>query len=172
MESRVGSIQPYMLTAEEGGTVTSKGKEGKPIYTAQAAGQGDSQAPIKRLPRPANRMSRINLSKGDRKGRIKTKRQKFFLAALQTLEDGNKYAYIDDPGRSTGIYRITGKINRGKGKRIKNLKMRLMWNLDKKSYTIKGEPWLEPASNNAASLQPIFYGRRLNEQLRRQKLIK
>ena len=168
MHASTGSDESYMARQEFGGRQVAKGTEGKPIYTSQAAGLGDSSPPVKKLPRAPNKMSRIQLKKN--KLRAKSRRQAFFFAAVQTLEERNKYAFIDDNEHTKGIYRIQGRLNRKGSWKIKNLKMKLIWDLSRKSVTNAKEPWLLPASQDAAALQPAIYRKRLNEQLVRHRI--
>lgn len=165
METRAGSDAAYMARLETGGTQHATGAHGKPIYTAQAAGQGDTQAPIKKLPMAANTMRRIKLDGSKHKSR--TAKQKRFFIAVQAIQDGNKHVMIDANGTTKGIYRITGRMESTKSWKVKNLKMKLIWALNHKSTYNKPERWLEAARREALKQRPEIYRKRLQEQLER-----
>lgn len=152
MESRVGSIAPYMENQEEGGERRKGGKYGPPIPTNDAR---TGKSPKKLVARP-NKMSRINLAaKGLSK--FKTKRQKIAVAASMAKRGGSKYAMIPLKN-SEGIYKLSG------GKR--KLRMRMVWSMAKRSVFVPPNPTMKPAVTRAESRFLGHYKDALKSQLK------
>lgn len=141
MESRVGSLQPYMATQELGGTVSSKGRHGVTIPTSTASGEGMSARPRKRLVRRANWLSAIRLA-GRGSGSAK---QRNAIAISRAIRSGTRTAFLD-LGQRKGIVRIMG------GKR--RPKVRMLWDMSKRSVRIKANPTLQPSMDAAQRRAP------------------
>lgn len=156
IEARVGSLQPYMSTQEFGGTKRKKRKEGVPIATGTASGEGMSPTPRKRVPRAVNRLQRIQLK---RKVRGKNRKQRNVAAVKEAAASNNKYVFMD-LGRTKGIFKVMG------GKRKPRVKM--IWSLKHQSVNIPRNPWLAPSVKRVTEkMLPTLYARRLTQQLDR-----
>lgn len=141
MESKVGSLQPYMRTQEEGGSVASKGRHGVTIPTSSASGEGMSARPRKRLVRRANWLSAIRL--GNRGGGNAKQRNAVAIAMAQ--RSGTKTAFLD-LGARKGIVRVMGSKNKPK--------MRMLWDMSKKVVRVPATPTLGPAMQATTRLAP------------------
>jgi hypothetical protein len=157
-ESKVGSTQEYMAGQEEGDTIVSGGKHGRPIATGYSAGQ-EGQRPRTRLPRPANRRSRISL----RSGVGRSRKQRNIIAVKTAAASGNKFVFLDN-GRKRFIAKVIG------GKRRPKVKM--VYDLSKKIVTIRATPWFGPAVDKAVRRLPEFYRKAFLFQLRRHGVIR
>jgi len=160
-ESIVGSTAGYMEDQEFGATETKTGKEGVQIPTSFSAGQGQDSQPRTRLPRKANTMQQIQLSKGGRK--TYSKKQRNLVAIKEAAASGRKYVFLD-LDKSKGIFKVTG------GKRRPKIKM--VHDMSNPSIIIPKNPWLLPAFNEAIRMQPAFYADALRFQARKQGLFK
>lgn len=157
-EALVGSTQEYMLHQEEGKTIVGGGRHGKPIPTGYSAGQ-EGQRPRTRLPRPANRMQRINLRR-NRRG--STRKIRNMLAVQQAASRGNKYVFLNT-GRKQFIAKVIGK---------KNPKIKMVQDLSHRAVTIQPRPWFGPAVDHAVRRLPSFYREAFLFQLRRAGVIR
>lgn len=153
MQSRLGSLQPYMATQEDGGTVTSKGKHGVTIPTPTASGEGMSANPRKRLVRRANWLSAIRL--GSRPGN--SAKQRNAIAISKAKRDGTKTAFLE-LGKRKGIVRIMGG---------KKGKLRMVWDMSKKSLSIPRNPTLEPTMQAILKRGPSIAEKHAMAQIRR-----
>lgn len=159
-EARMGSIAPYMADQEFGATQHSTGKTGVGLSTSYAAGQGESK-PRTRLPRKANALQNVRLSK--RRGRIKgSKRQQNFVKVKQAAENGDRYVFLD-LRRGPGIFRVLG------GKR--KPRIRMIADLSHRSVVIPKNPTIGPAAEAARRGIPVRYERALRFQLKRQGIL-
>lgn len=155
-ESKVGSIVDYMADQEFGAIKPTRGKEGVRITTNFAAGQPDSQKPRTKVARGANKIRKIQLKRGKRKG--KSRKQRNLIAIAEAGKSNNKYVFLN-LGRRKGIFRVVG---RSKTRRIK-----MVHDLTKPSVKIPRNPWLQPATKSAFRLMPKFYIKALNFQIDR-----
>ena len=157
--SEMGSVQPYMVTQEEGGQI--RGRNGDhSIPTGYSAGQ-DGASKRTRNVRKANRMNSIKLRK---RPRVKgyNRGHTNFLIVRQAAEERIKFIYLDT-GKSRGVYRVLG------GKR--KPKIRMVSDLSRKSVKIPSTKTLEPATRRTIELMDFFYFKALAFQLKRRKLI-
>lgn len=154
-QATVGSTADYMEDQEFGAIKTKRGKNGVAIATAYSAGQ-EGQQPRTRLPRRANKLASIRLSK--RRTRGASKRQENFVKVKQAAESGQKYVFLN-LRRGKGIFRVLG------GKRRPRIKM--VHDLSRQSVVIPRNPWLTPAVAEASRMIPAFYADALRFQLRR-----
>lgn len=157
----VGSIAEYMEDQEFGATKTKTGKEGVPIATSFSAGQSQNAQPRTRLPRRANAMQAIQLSK--RRNKAMSRRQRNLVAVKQAAESGRKFVFLDLVRRK-GLFKVTG------GKRRPRIKM--VWDMSRQSVVIPRKPWLAPAVAEAERMVPAFYADALRFQLRRNRLFR
>jgi hypothetical protein len=158
----VGSTAPYMEDQEFGDTKTKTGKEGVAIATSYSAGQ-QGQQPRTRLPRKPNQLQNIRLSKRRKGGRAANKMQANLMAVKQAAESGNRYVFLD-LRRGAGIFKVTG------GKR--KPRIRMIYDLSRKSVVIPKNPWLAPAVATVEPQIPGFYRDSLIFQLKRNKLFR
>lgn len=158
-EAVVGSIADYMEDQEFGAVKAKKGKEGVQIATSYSAGQGENGQPRTRLPRKANSMASIQLSKRRKKG--SSRKQQNLVAIQQAAATGRKYVFLD-LGKSKGIFKVIG------GKRRPKIKM--VHDMSRDSVVIPRNPWLAPAFNEALRMQPAFYADALRFQARKHNL--
>ena len=152
----VGSFQDYMRDQEFGGTTVRKGQKGVAIPTAYSSGGGQTAIPRRRLPRAHNKLSRIKLRNNGRKGA--TKAQRNLIAVRQAIKSGRREVYMDT-GRSQFIARVTG------GKR--SPRVRMLYNLTRRSTPIPKNPWLTPATNRAVRGREDFYAKHMRLQMKR-----
>lgn len=154
-QSVVGSVAPYMLTQEEGGILSGKSGQSKPVPTT-AARVGKSE---KKLVSTPNRMSRIQL----RARRGKSQSQRNAIQIAQAKKSSSKFAYLENGGKR-GIFKIGG------GKR--STRLTLVQVLSHSNVTIKSKRTMEPAVNRALKWGPAFYGQALQEQLLKARTFK
>lgn len=157
----VGSTADYMEDQEFGGVKSKGGKEGVSIATSYSAGQGQSAQPRTRLPRKANKMASISLSKRRKKG--SSRKQQNLIAIQQAATTGRKFVFLD-LGRRKGIFKVIG------GKRRPKIKM--VHDMTKQSVVIPKNPWLKPAFDEALRMTPAFYADALRFQLRRRNIFR
>ena len=157
----VGSTAPYMEDQEFGATKAKKGKEGVQIATSYSAGQGQGAQPRTRLPRKANTMAAIKLSK--RRNKASNRKQRNIISIRQAATSGRRFVFLD-LGRSKGIFKVTG------GERRARLKM--VHDMSNNSVVIPRNPWLAPAFEEAKRMQPAFYADALRFQARRHGLFR
>lgn len=159
-ESVVGSTADYMARQEYGGTVTADGREGHPIATAYASGEGMASQPRRRLPRKPNKMRNIHLSKA--RQRARSQKQKNFLAVREAAQSGRPYVWLD-LGRRQGIFRVVG------GRR--NPRVRMVWDVSQRSVRTPRTPTLEPALHSVEPRMVPIYRKALRFQLKRHKIL-
>jgi len=157
----VGSIAPYMEDQEFGAVKVSKGKQGVPIATSYAAGQGQDVQPRTRLPRKANTMATIQLRRRRRKG--SSRKQRNLIAIKDAATTGRKYVFLD-LGRRQGIFKVTGS------KRLPKIKM--VWDMTRRSVVIPKNPIIKPAFDTVVQRIPTIYRDSIIFQLKRQGLFK
>jgi len=155
----VGSIAGYLETQEFGGVEKGGGKN-KPIPTSYSAGQGDNARPRTRLPRKPNKLASIQLKR--RAAGSKGRRQRNLIAVKEAAGSGNKFVYLD-LGRRRGIFRVLGSKKRPR--------IKMLWDLSRRSVRIAPSPWLSPSTDRAAIQLPDFYKEALSYQLKRNKIL-
>lgn len=165
MEAVVGSTLDYMEDQEFGATKTSRGKRGVPIPTTTASGEGEGGRPRRKVPRAANRLARVKLSKRTGGG-FKSRKQETFLRIKATVEAGKRFLYLNT-GRKQAIYRVQGRGRVNKQGRITGIKMKMVYDLSRRSVTINRNPWLKPSTDISSERIPEFYRRSLTFQLKR-----
>lgn len=150
----VGSTLDYMADQEFGGTNVRNGSKGVPIPTATATGEGSAQ-PRRKTARPMNRLNRLKVNSSKRVGA--NRKQRNVMAVRQAVKTGRRVVYMDT-GKKKFIARITG------GKR--NPKVRMLYDLSKRSTPIPRQPWLAPATTSTLARGFQMWGRRLDQQLK------
>ena len=169
-ESVVGSTQDYMEDQEFGATKTSGGKKGVPIPTTTASGEGMGAQPRRRLPRAANKLSKVQLSKRTGGG-FKSRKQEVFVRVLETVRSGKKFMYLDT-GRKQAIYKIQGRGRVDKQGRIAGVRMRMVYDLSRRTIGIPRSPWLKPSVDDTSKQIPEFYRESLIFQLKKHNLFR
>ena len=156
--SEMGSIQKFMADQEFGSVRRGSGTRGKPIPTQFAR-----RAKVRnRLVATVNRLERIRLNAGPRRASFNRRRfantgQRLMVRVKQARDSGSKFFFLDHPTKP-GIYKfVRGKI-------------KLISFMGKKSVTLRPRPWLAPTVKVTGPLMPVFYKRRLKEQLKRHGL--
>lgn len=157
-QSVIGSTAAFMEDQEFGGIIRSKGKHGVPIPTSFSAGQGEKTKPRTRLPRKANRLRNLRLSK--RNKTAASKKQRNMITIRNAIDTGNRVVFLDLQ-HSKGIFKITGR---------KKLRFKMLYNLTHKSLVIPKRPWLKPAFDESIRMIPAFYADALRFQLKRHRL--
>lgn len=152
----VGSTADYMEDQEFGAV-----KSNPTIATSYSAGQGENAQPRTRLPRKANKMASISLSKRRKKG--SNRKQQNLIAIQQAATTGRKFVFLD-LGRRKGIFKVTG------GKRRPKIKM--VHDMTRQSVVIPKNPWLKPAFDETLRMVPAFYADALRFQLRRRNIFR
>jgi hypothetical protein len=150
----VGSIQPYLLTQEEGGTKRKRGRHGVGIPTSVASGEGRNARPRRRLVRRPNRLANISL--GARPGRHR--KQRNAIAIRMAIASGRRFVFLELE-RAKGMFRIMG------GKRRPRLEM--IWDTSRPSVRIPRTPTLEPAMLRVNTRMPELLAEAMRFQLRR-----
>lgn len=148
MEARIGSTMEYMAKQEFGDTISKKGKKGLGIPTTIASREGEGARPRRKVVRKPLYMKQIRLLKTGVKS--KSKRQFIVASIMAAAKRGGRNRFIYLPfERHPGIYMVTG------GK--KKPKIKLVYDLSRKSIIIPPSPWLSPASDRGARAIPKLY---------------
>lgn len=159
--SEIGSTADYMEDQEFGAIKSKGGKHGVQLTTSYASGEGENAQPRKRLPRKANSMTSIQLSKRRRKGA--GRKQRNLVAIKDAAITGRKFVFLD-LGKTKGIFKVIG------GKRRPKIKM--LHDMTRGSVAIPRNPWLKPAFEEATRMMPAFYADALRFQARKHGLFK
>jgi hypothetical protein len=132
MQSRIGSGLDYLAFQESGGVEHGKGRYGKAIPTSTAAGQGKKSPRTKQVQkknwRAAIHLASKRISYGNRSYRNQ-------VAIAEALK-GSGFVFLD-LGRRKGIFRLSGT-------KAGSLRIRMIWDMSRKSVTSKPRPTLEP----------------------------
>lgn len=165
----VGSIADYMEDQEFGGIKTKTGKHGVHIPTSYAAGGAMGAQTRTRLPRKANRLENIVLSKRRRKP--KNRKQANVFKVQDAVTSGRRLVYLD-LGRRQGIFRVIGGAKKFKRGWPKGARLRMVHDLTRKSVVIPRQPWLAPAVKFAGAELPALYKEALTFQAKRRGLFR
>ncbi len=157
----VGSTADYMEDQEFGTVNIKKGKVGVRIPTSYSAGLSESARPRTRVPRGANKIKNIRLTRSSRTS--KSRKQRNFLAILNAVETGQKYVFLD-LSRSKGLFKVVGTKKRPR--------IKMVHDLSRQSVRIPRNPWLAPAVEKAQKQLPKIYLDSLIFQLKRNNLFK
>lgn len=167
--SIVGSTADYMDDQEFGGIKYKSGKEGTPIATSYAAGQGMNSGKRTRLPRRANTLQNIQLRRQRTKGR--NRKQRMVLAVRDAVESGNRYIFLKMK-RKKGIFRVIGGKRGTKRGWPGNAQIRMVHDLTEQSVRIPKNPTFAPAVKRVETMMPAIYRKALIFQLKRNKLFR
>ena len=159
----VGSIASYMEDQEFGGIKSKGGKQGVPIATTSASGEGEGVQPRRRLVRQKSPNNLANIRLSRKKPKARSRKQENFLRIKNAVKTGRKFIFLDLQ-KHPGIYKVTG------GKRNPDIK--LMHDMSKKSVNIPRNPWLAPAVRTVEERVPQIYKEALIFQLKRNNLFK
>ncbi len=164
--SEVGSIEEYMHDQEFGAVETKKGKHGVAIPTGWSAGQ-EGQKPRTRLVRKANKMRSIKLTKGSG-GSVSRSRRRNAALVGEAVESKKRFVYMD-LGRRKGIFKVIGGRKSKKDGKVRGARVKMVHDLSHKVIRTPANPWLSPATDTVQPRFPRMYGRRLLEQIKRQR---
>lgn len=167
--SVVGSIADYMEDQEFGSVKSKGGKNGVAIPTSYSAGQNENSRVRTRLPRKANTMANINLTR--RRKRSKTRRQRNLLAVQDAVATGRRFIFMD-LGRTQGIFKVVGGQKSFKRGWPKGAKLKMIYDLTRQSVVIPKNPWLKPAVDETQRMIPAFYADALRFQLKRHNILR
>lgn len=165
----VGSIAPYMEDQEFGETKRKKGKEGVPLVTSYAAGQGMGNRRRTRLPKRANALKNIKLRRA--KGRAKGRKQRTLLTVLDAIKSGNRTVFLD-LGKTKGIFRVVGGSKKTKRGWPKGAKLRMLYRMTDAAVTIPANPTLGPAVRTVGAKLNEIHAESLKFQLRKYDLFR
>lgn len=153
MESRVGSVLPYMATQEEGGQETAKGKHGVAIPTSSAAGQARKTRPRTRTVRPKNYLEAIHLAKG-----VGGSRQRRNAVAIKLARERTNGVAFLDLGRRKGLFAISSS---------KRAKPRMLYDLSRKTTRLRPHRTLEPTVRTVSPRVLLHAERAISYELAR-----
>ena len=165
----VGSISKYMGIQEFGGTKKKKSKVGLPIPTSFSAGQSETSKPRLKLPTKARKIENVKLTK--RKKQYTSKSQENFARVKLAAMNKEKHVYLETE-KSKGIFELTGSKRVNKQGKLNGLKLKMIHSLEQKSVKIKGKGLLTKSTKLTIKNIPVFFDKRLKEQLTRNRLIK
>lgn len=169
-EAIVGSVADYMADQEFGAVKVSQGKEGTPITTSYASGEGEHARPRRKLARKPNRLRNIRLHRRRRRpaGQPKNAKQELLFKVQDAVESGRRVFYHDMRGGQTkGIFRVLGGRKGFKRGWPKGARLKMLHDLSRKSVTVPRNPWLMPAARETIKEMPRFYRDALLFQLQR-----
>lgn len=156
MQSKVGSIAPYLEDQEEGATIHGKGKH-KAVPAAVAGGAaGPGIRPRVVLGRFRMGGIKVRDPKVGRYGR----KQRNAIALDVAARTGNRFALLLKPKGGRAIFEVR-KLGRRK------FKTRLIWNVDRSSVTVKPEPTMHRAIARSMGAFERITKAALQDQLRR-----
>lgn len=158
IEARLGHVEPYMRTLEDGGRERAA-KQFRPIPTEHAAGQakGSLTGGRKRPVRRANVITTLGSLKGARRSGLGRKAQNAH-AVRHAIKSGKKLALLD-LGKRKGIYRVEGSLKRPR--------IRKLYDLSKRSTPVPKTPTLQPTLTKVRVLAPHIAHRALVRQFER-----
>ncbi len=167
MESRVGSLNPYMKDQEEGGGRSES--NGVPIARGAASGQIGASVRDKAV-RKGNRLSNILLAKRSGGRMAKHSRQAYVFKVQDAVTSGNKFFYHEFSSTRKGIYKVVGGRRGFKRGIPKGAKVRTMYDMSHTSTIVKATHWLSDAVESTRKDMPKMYWHSLAQQLQRRGL--
>lgn len=168
MRAATGSTAGYMETQEFGGIEKGDRGKNKPIATPDASGESGSGM-RKKMPTAANRLSRISLKKT--RVMAHTRKQANFIRVKMAMKTGQKYVYIDT-GRRRFIAKISAVNLSKRGAKFMGARLRMVYDLSRKSVSIRKNKWLEPATGIAMRKRDVIYTKAIQFQIDRLKIFK
>ena len=178
MVSMFGSISPYMVDVEYGGTKAAH----TTLATKYAAGQSKKPGSRTKLSRTGNRLKNIDISKkGYRITATSTSKRHRQLNAIKVKvasRSSNKFVYLNHLTGKTkaGIFKVIGtdppykrrKPRKRAGpwaRRKSRVKVRLIHDDTDKQHNIPSNPWLRPASEKVNKMSYQIFKRHLTDEL-------
>lgn len=156
LQSKVGSVAPYLDDQEEGAVIHGKGKH-KAIPAAVAGGAaGPGIRPRVVLGRFKLGGIKVRDPKVGRYGR----KQRNAIALDMAARAGNRFALLLKPKGGRALFEVR-KVGR------RQFKTRLIWNLDRSSVTVKPEPTMHRAIARSMGAFERIAKQALIEQLKR-----
>jgi hypothetical protein len=163
MAARVGSVAPYMDEQERGATIRGKSRS-KPIPAPAAAGQAPGTKRTKAV-RPGSYLGRIRVV---RRARAVSPKQRNLMTMLLAQQRGEQHAVLERPNGGKGIFRISGgKTFKRKRLGRRRFRLRLLYDLSKRSVRVPAEPTLQRTLKAVERKLPHIFSAALLEQLRR-----
>jgi hypothetical protein len=153
MRATLGSVAHYMDDAEEGAKQTGSGHVGYPVPTGAAAGQPKANKRTRPI-RRANFLAAIKLAERDSTG--STRQQRNAITIRKARKAGKTFVYMET-SKKKGIFRLDG-LKRG-------LRVRMMYDLSKKTTQAKPKPTLHAAVRAVSPRIPILGRRAILRQL-------
>ena len=164
MESRVGSLNPYMKDQEEGGGRSES--NGVPIARGAASGQIGASVRDKAV-RQGNRLSNIILESRER---TRHKRRPFIPLVRYALKSGKRFFYHEFDNGKKGIFRVVGGTRRTSSGFPVGAKIRTVYDMSHKTVKVKATHWLSDAVESTRKDMPKMYWHSLAQQLQRRGL--
>jgi len=153
MQSKVGSVAAYMAEQEEGRTEKAHGKHGVAIPTSSAAGMAKRATRTKQVQKK-NYLTAIQVA-----AKVRGIRQRRNAVAIRLAGKTGGVAFLD-LGRRKGLFRVK---HTSKGR----FTVRMVYDLSKKSVTLKPTPTLQLALDVVTPRIPRILGNELLTQARR-----
>lgn len=166
MFSVVGSLQKYMRDQEFGSVKRSKGKQGTPLTTSYASGEGDNARPRRKLARESHKLRNIRLAKTKKRG--KNRKQRNIIIIAEAAKARKRHVFLD-LGEKKGIFRLFGSLQKRRGGNYKP-KLKMVQDLTHKSVVVPKNPWLRPSMLKVQPSMRLMYFKALQYQVKRQKL--
>jgi hypothetical protein len=154
MESKVGSVVPYMAEQEEGHTETARGKHGVPVPTSSAAGMAKRATRTKQVQRK-NYLSAIQLA-----GKVSGIRQRRNAVAIRLAGKTGGVAFLDLGQKRKGLFRVK-QTSKGR------FTVRMIYDLSKRTVKLKPTPTLQLTLKVIGPRVPRILGAELLAQAKR-----
>ena len=172
-----GSINPYMVDVEYGGTKRAH----TTLATKYAAGQSKKPGVRTKLARTANRLLNIGIDKTKytltAKSPSKAAKQLNAIKVRMASKSSNKFVYLSHLSGKTkaGIFKVVGtnpikprrkrrglrKLQKRKGR----VKVRLVHDDTQKQHNIPSNPWMRPSAIKVNELSYQIFKRCLADEL-------
>jgi len=154
MESKVGSVAGYMEEQEEGSTRTARGKHGVAIPTSSAAGMAKRATRTKQVQKK-NYLTAIQLA-----AKVRGIRQRRNAVAIRKASSIGGVAFLDLGQGRSGLFRVK-QTSKGR------FTVRMIYDLSKKSVTLKATPTLQLTLKVIEPRVPRILGDELLKQAKR-----
>jgi hypothetical protein len=166
IQSSVGSVAPYMLQQELGGTVHGKsGLKGIPGPSAAGLPAGTKRT---RLVRSANYLGTLHALKTPHGG---SKKRRNAIAIAMAVRQGKQVVLLERPKGGKGLFRVTGGQQRFSSRRRaftrRALKLRLLWDFSKSSVHVPPAPTLQRTLHALEPKLPSMWQAAIVDQFRR-----
>jgi hypothetical protein len=158
MESKVGSVAPYMAEQEEGFTERARGKHGVAVPTSSAAGLSKRAARTKQV-QQKNYLTAIQVA-----AKVRGIRQRRNAVAIRRAASTGGVAFLDLGTKRKGLFRVKPT---SKGR----FTVRMIYDLSKKSLKVKATPTLHLALKVIEPRVPRIFGSELVAQAKRFRIV-